>query len=68
MYFIPGDGYKIGLFFHCSGINLTLVWEVTNAGIPSKNKTHPICQQTSESGKMIEVVTCSGKTDQCLAK
>ena len=44
MYFAPGDAYKIGLFFHCSGIYVTLVWEVTNAGIPCENKTHPVSQ------------------------
>ena len=42
MYFIPGGAYKIGLFFYCSGINVILIWEVTNAGIPSENNTHPI--------------------------
>lgn len=68
MYFVPGDTYKIGLFFHSSGIYVTLVWEVTNAGIPCENKTHPISQQTTECRKMIEVVTCSGKIDQSLEK
>ena len=46
MYFIIRDVHKIGLFFYCSGINVTLVWEVTNAGIPmSENKSLPTGQQ-----------------------
>lgn len=46
MYFIIGDVHKIDLLFYCSDINVTLVWEVINAGIPvSENKILTTGQQ-----------------------